>query len=187
MAACYIITMQTPRISCILGILLFGLTVHAHGGEIIDHPLFAKHKQEQAKVVRVLSADTIRLEDDRTVVLIGLRAPEAPAPEKIERDQYGFVIESDIPYLSIEEQTMRFVQDLLEGQTILLEYDIEKISADGTIQGYAFLKDGTFVNAEILRQGFSDLRIQPPNLKYASQLREAYRQARQEKRGIHGE
>lgn len=179
--------MQTPCVSCILGVLLCSLTVHAHGADLIDHPLFAKNKKEEAKVARVLSADTIRLEDDRKVVLIGLCAPEAPPPEKIERDQYGFVIEADVPYLSIEEQMMKFVQGLLEGEMILLEYDIEKTSADGTIQGYAFLKDGTFINAEILRRGFSDLRIQPPNLKYASQLRDAYREARQEKRGIHGE
>ncbi len=163
------------------------LAVPSYGTETAEHPLFGKQKMEEALVAKVLSADTIRLEDDRTIVLIGLRAPEAPAPEKIERDKYGFVIEDEIPYLSMEEQAMKFVRELLEGKTIRLEFDIEKTSSGGTTLGYVYLKDGTFVNAEILRRGFSDLSIQPPNIKHAQRLRDAYREARQEKRGIHGE
>ncbi len=178
--------MQIKNISLTLSFLLC-LTAPAYSADVLDHPLFGKQKQEEAKVAKVLSTDTIRLENDKTIVLIGLRASEVSAPEKVEQDKYGFVIESETPYVSTEERSIKFVRDLLEGQMVQLEYDIEKTSATGTILGYVYLKDGTFVNAEILRQGFADLSIRPPNLKHAAELREAYREARQEKRGIHGE
>ncbi len=44
-----------------------------------------------------------------------------------------------------------------------------------------------FLNAEILRQGFANLSIRPPNMKFAKELREAYREARAEKRGLQGQ
>jgi endonuclease YncB( thermonuclease family) len=49
------------------------------------------------------------------------------------------------------------------------------------------LDNELFVNAEILRQGFAFLQIRPPNTKYSKELREAYTEARLEKRGLQGE
>jgi len=40
---------------------------------------------------------------------------------------------------------------------------------------------------EILKQGFANLQIAAPNLKYSDLFRAAYREARTEKRGLHNE
>ena len=66
-------------------------------------------------------------------------------------------------------------------------FDSEKNSEDYKTLAYVFLlEDDTFVNAEILRQGFAFLSIRPPNMKYAKELREAYKEARAEQRGLQG-
>ena len=53
---------------------------------------------------------------------------------------------------------------------------------------YVFLvENDVFVNAEILRQGFADLQLRAPNLKYSDILRRAYREAREQLRGLQGE
>ncbi len=39
----------------------------------------------------------------------------------------------------------------------------------------------------IRRQGFASLHIRPPNTKYSDQLSAAYREAREEKRGLQGD
>jgi len=44
----------------------------------------------------------------------------------------------------------------------------------------------TFVNAEILRQGYANLSFDPRLRKYNDKLQKAYREAREEKRGLHG-
>ena len=74
----------------------------------------------------------------------------------------------------------------MEGKKVKLEYDVESRDVQDRWQAYVFLPDGRMANAELLRQGFVYLKIRPPNLKYANQLREAYQEARREKRGLQG-
>ncbi|MBF0510702.1 MAG: thermonuclease family protein, partial [Candidatus Omnitrophica bacterium] len=52
---------------------------------------------------------------------------------------------------------------------------------------YVYLPEGQMANAELLRKGFVRLRIVPPNVKYADKLRQAYQEAKREKRGLEGE
>jgi len=144
----------------------------------------------------IRSADTILLRGDvgekgEVLKLIGLRAPEVPKSKKtdLERDQYGFVKKKEVsPLTPIEEQAYDFVKELLEGQHVRIEFDSDKKAENYATYAYVFLlDDNTFVNTEILRQGFAHLQIRPPNTKYAKQLREAYKEARAEKRGLQGE
>lgn len=133
-------------------------------------------------VVReVLRTDTILLENGETVKLIGVRAFGNPArKKKLTRDKYGFVIEEKVnPEVPMEEQAFAFVREWLEGKRVRLEFDTVPKDEDYRSLAYVFLVDGDiFVNAQILQRGFADLQIQAPNLKYAAQLREAYRQGR---------
>jgi micrococcal nuclease len=144
-------------------------------------------------VKQVLSADTIRLEGtlgekDELVQLIGLRAPEPPRKrtEDIKRDEMGIVIKEPVdPMTPMETQAFAFTRELLEGQHVRLEFDSEKKTEDHKTLAYVFLlNDDTFVNALILRRGYAYLSIQPPNMKYAEELREAYKEARSEQRGL---
>ena len=143
-------------------------------------------------VLEILSTDTIRLqgkigEKNELIKLIGLRAPKPPKKTKdIKRNDFGAVIREPVdPLTPIEEKAFEFVRELLEDRHVRLEFDSEKNSEDHNTLAYVFLlEDDTFVNAEILRQGFAHLSISPPNMKYAEELREAYKEARAEQRGL---
>ncbi len=143
---------------------------------------------EEILVQEVLSVDTLRLENEEKIKLIGIKAPQSPAKEKIERDEKGQVIRrKDTSLKTIEESAFDFTEELLKGKKVRLEFDTHKNSSQGT-PAYVFLvEDNSFVNAEILRQGFAYLQISPPNTKYEQELRDAYQEARREKRGLQGE
>ena len=144
-------------------------------------------KQYQDVVVeRVLSADTIMIEGDKKIRLIGVKGPEAPRRHKTEYDKNGQPIEKPVlPENTFEEKAYAFASHLLLGQHVRLEFDESRNDDDFTTVAYVFLvKEGTFANTEILRYGYADLQIKPPNLKYEEELRAAYREAREEKRGM---
>ncbi len=148
-----------------------------------------KHYQDLV-VEKVISGDTIVLETGETIRLIGVHAPDAVRlREKIERDEHGFVVREETPDIEIppEQKAFEFVYELLDHKHVRLEFDVEKKDENFRTLAYVFLADsGMFVNAEILRQGYAQLRLGPPNMKYADTLREAYQEARKEQRGILG-
>jgi len=50
-----------------------------------------------------------------------------------------------------------------------------------------YLKDGgTFVNAEIVKEGYASLMTIPPNVQYVETFKKLYSQARENKRGLWG-
>lgn len=138
-------------------------------------------------VERVVSADRLTLKDGRKIHLIGLNAPQTPRNRDIKRNSYGYVIKEVNPATTLEERAYDFSKSLLETKTIRLEYDITAKDENFHTLAYVFLPDGTFANAEILRQGYANLKIVLPNTKYEVLLRAAYQEARQEKRGLQGE
>jgi len=145
-------------------------------------------RYQHVQVARVESTDTIILDTDETVCLIGLKALPVPTPEHIERDKFGFAIETTRPFDSLEEQAMTFVRDLLEGAWIRLEFDAQKRGPGNVLLAYIYREDtGVLVNAEILKHGFATLSLRAPNMRLAPILREAYQEARREQRGIHGQ
>jgi len=182
----------------ILGFLIFGLypiglvQSGSTSGSNFEF-FFGSDSSEYQDVVikQVASADTFILETGERIKLIGLRSPEPPQikREHIKRDEFGFVTkEKKGPIINLEEKAFEFAKDLLEGKHVRLEFDVEKTDQYYQTLAYVFFIEGDmFVNAEILRKGFSYLQIRPPNMKYEEQLRAAYREARQEKRGIQGE
>lgn len=146
-------------------------------------------------VKNVISVNTMRLkgkvgEKGEIIRLIGLRAPKPPKRKKedVKRDQFGYVKREPVsPLTPIEEQAFEFTRKLLENQHVRLEFDANREGEDYYTLAYVFLvENDTFVNAEILRQGFAYLSIRPPNTKYAKELREAYKEARAEQRGLQG-
>ena len=63
----------------------------------------------------------------------------------------------------------KFTKDLVEGKRVSLEFDVEKNDKYGRLLAYVYLRDKnkTFVNAEIVKQGYASLMTIPPNIKYA--------------------
>ena|SRR3989338_5855150 len=173
----------------ILSFYLILTVPHSAFAESTTNPLFgsdASKNYANARVEKVLTAGTFMLESGEKIRLIGLEPPDAPRRRaNLPTDEHGFPIEEKAnPETSIEEQAYDFVKNLLEGQYVRLEFDVQNKSDDLKTLAYVFLKDGTLLNAEILRQGFANLKLTPLNRKYAPRLREAYQEARKEMRGL---
>ena len=153
----------------------------------VDSFLHSDKTYQSVTVTKVITADSFLLDSGEKIKMIGLKAPEKPPKKKIEFDKYGFPIKYEDPRTTLGERAYGFTKEALEGRQVRLEFDYEKKSSDFETLAYVFLPDQTFVNAEVLRQGYADLKIVPPNKKYLDILQKAYQEARREKRGIHGE
>ena len=160
----------------------------AQSSDNIEFSSLANKKYAHVLVEKVISADTIRLESGEKIKLIGLKAPRPPKREKVEMDKNGFIVEPEDsnPSTSVEEDAFNFTKSLIEGKYVRLEFDAQRTTSTLETFAYVYLDD-LFVNAEILKQGFANLQIAAPNLKYSDLFRAAYREARTEKRGLHNE
>jgi micrococcal nuclease len=118
----------------------------------------------------VTDGDTIVLTDGRKVRYIGINAPE------IEHDD-----QKAEPFAS-EAKSLN--QKLVYRKNIRLEFDRERYDRYGRLLAYVYLRDGSFVNAELLTRGCAFYLYQAPNLKYDPILLAAQRDAMSQKRGI---
>ncbi len=182
------------RIKNLHGILIFGFLYSPLAFAATDpQELFLSHTNlkatENVLVQRILSTDTILLDNGKKIKLIGLKAPAVPRRPKIEYDKNGKPKESLIlPENTFEEKAFAFAHNLLAGKHVRLEYDTQANDQDFVTLAYVYLIENQLMaNTEILRFGFADLQIVPPNFKYEDQLRSAYHEARREKRGQHNE
>jgi micrococcal nuclease len=113
--------------------------------------------------VRVVDGDTIVLDGNETVRLIGVDTPETKDPRR------------PVQYYGAEASA--FTKKLVEGKNIRLEYDQEQKDKYGRTLAYIYLEDGTFVNAEIIKQGIGFAYIKYP-FKYLDQFYAMEREAR---------
>ena len=170
-------------------LIIFIFSAPAWGSDNNDDLFNFSKKQEEALVVKVVASDLIVLEDGRRIRLIGVESDGPPPHPIVKYDDKGRVIEQpQEPTISLQEQALTYAQELLENKKVKLEYDVDSgDTTSGYLNAYVYLPDGRMANVELLRMGFVKLRIIPPNVKYEDQLRMAYRQAKQEKRGLEGE
>ena len=122
------------------------------------------------RVKWVIDGDTLVLDDGQRVRYIGINAPEL-AHEDHRAEPYG-------------DASKRFNALLVNGKTVRLEFDKERFDRYQRLLAYVFLKNATFVNAEILANGYAYLLRKRPNLKYDSILLQSQRTAMSAKRGI---
>lgn len=121
-------------------------------------------------VTRVIDPENIQLSDGRRVKLIGVE-PLNPVSASSYQDLRA-------------SQYLQFLKRLLEGQRINIELDSQQYDVNSRILGYVYLTDGTFVNAEVLRQGYGQPNIVYPNAKYRDLFLTLYTQSRDNKRGL---
>jgi micrococcal nuclease len=134
-------------------------------------------------VTRAVDGDTVVLESGERVRLIGIDTPEMHESSKLYRDAQR--TKQDIRTIqALGRRAYNFSKDLVEGKRVSLEFDVEKHDKYDRLLAYAYLKDGTFVNAEIVKQGYASLMTIPPNVKYADLFLKFYQEARQNRRGL---
>jgi len=152
-------------------------------------------KYQNVIVEKVLNTNTLILRDGEKIKLIGLRPLDMPKREPKEEqtdETMGFVMKrtQDVanPVDPLEVIALKFVKELLINQHVRLEFDSQRIDDHHNTLAYVYLiEEKTMVNTEILRWGYAYLSIQPPNTKHSKILRDAYTEARREKRGLHNQ
>ena len=134
-------------------------------------------------VKRAVDGDTLVLENGERVRLIGIDTPEMHESNKLYRDSQK--THQDIDTIkALGRRAYEFTKSLVEGKVVSLELDAEKYDKYNRMLAYVYLKDGTFVNAKIVQEGFASLMTIPPNVKYADLFLKLYHQAREDRRGL---
>ena len=126
--------------------------------------------QELVKVDSVLDGDTFRLKSGEKVRLIGIDTPEIHHPRK-PVEYYG-------------KEATEFARRMLEGKRVHLELDVQERDQYGRLLAYVYLEDSTFVNAELVKQGYAQVATYPPNVKYVELFIRLQREAREKKKGL---
>jgi len=165
-----------------LGIYCSHNTTNDSPGKI-SIPFGKSYTYEDILVKRAVDGDTLVLENGERVRLIGIDTPEIHESEKlyIDSKRTGMDIRT---IRALGKRSYEFVRALLENQRVRLEFDVEKRDKYGRLLAYVFLKDGTFVNAEIVKQGYASLMTYPPNVKYVDLFKQLYKEARESKKGL---
>ena len=146
-------------------------------------PFGRNYNYADVLVKRVVDGDTIVLETGERVRLIGIDTPELHESDKLYRDASR--TKQDISTIQkLGRRAYEFTRNLVEGKRVSLEFDVEKRDRYKRLLAYVYLKDGTFVNAEIVKQGYASLMTIPPNVKYADLFLRLYREARENRRGL---
>jgi len=146
-------------------LVLFGCSAVLGGG--------AEAPGLTGRVVRVVDGDTIHVEVGGTrekVRYIGVDTPETRRPPEC----FG------------AEATQENAR-LVAGEAVRLTLDAEARDRYGRLLAYVHrVRDGAFVNAALVRQGFAEPLTVAPNVRRARELRPLARAARAARRGLWG-
>lgn len=118
---------------------------------------------------KVIDGDTIKLSTGEKVRLIGVDTPEFYHPIK--------------PTQFYSREAAMFTRKLVDGKKIRLEYDEQKQDKYNRVLAYVYLEDGTFINAEIIKQGYGFAYTRFP-FKYLEQFKEYEKQAKEKELGL---
>ncbi len=124
---------------------------------------------QRAEVLFVVDGDTIEVDlagDPFTVRYIGVDTPERDKP--------------------FYEEATDANKALVEGQEIILVRDVSETDRFGRLLRYIYLPDGTFVNAELISQGYGQVVTFPPDVAETENLLSLQQDARENKRGLWG-
>ncbi|GBE04316.1 thermonuclease precursor [bacterium BMS3Abin09] len=120
----------------------------------------------------VIDGDTIIVIIDRKkekVRLIGVDTPEKDGPYTKEE-----------PF---SREASAFTKKIAEGKQVRLEYDWQKRDKYGRLLAYVYLEDGTFLNAELIKQGYGTA-FRKFTFKYRDDFIRYEREARGSKKGL---
>lgn len=140
--------------------------------QIVVSPTLTVNR-EKAKVNFVFDGDTIEISPKITVRLLGIDAPETANKYTKFREQ------------CYATESAKITKELLMGQAVDLEKDLEETDKYGRLLRYVFLDD-VFVNEFLVRNGYAKLEEKTINIKYKDILMAAEKEAKEAKRGLWG-
>lgn len=126
-------------------------------------------------VARVVDGDTFWIDDGSDkglkIRLIGVDAPEPRNNGKKLKGYFG-------------TESSDYMNQLIGGKKVRLEYDAGRFDQYGRTLAYVYLEDGTFVNADLVKNGYATVMTTPPNVKYADTFVDLAAKARKHKKGL---
>lgn len=131
----------------------------------------AAFARDKVFVRYVIDGDTLVLRSGEKVRLIGVDTPESKRRN------------TPVQYFALDAAA--FTKKLVEKKWVELEYGEERRDAYDRILAYVFLEDGTFLNAELIKEGYAFAYTRFPH-KYLDQFRQYEREARLAARGLWG-
>lgn len=93
----------------------------------------------------------------------------------------------DTPELVINEYGVtatEYTRKLLQGKSVKLFYDVEKYDKYGRTLAYVYLPDGTFINANLVEEGYAWVMKIQPNTAHAVEFEKLQGEAQGWQRGI---
>lgn len=125
---------------------------------------------EYIKVKRVIDGDTIELENGERLRYIGIDTPELYDPRK--------------PVQCFAEEASQKNKELVEGKLIKFYKDVSERDKYQRLLGYVYLEDGTFVNLEMVKQGYAFSYSYPPDISKQDEFLQAEKEAREKNLGL---
>lgn len=131
---------------------------------------------EQAKVTRILRADTVEVEGVGTVHMIGIETPDGKTPAET--------------YAVHGKNALAFTEKNLLNQDVRIEYDPTFAArgnkdSNGQTLAYLYTRDGSLFNAELIKQGYAFVHVVEP-FKRSEEFRSYEREAMTVMRGLWG-
>ena len=156
--------------------LIFLLSIFIlYSCETATQPTLVISAPEYLPVKKIVDGDTFWADDGTPkgikVRLIGIDAPESRKSFKKEVGVYG-------------KESKAYLTKLLKGKKVKLVYDIDPLDQFGRTLAYAYLEDGTFVNADLIKNGYAIILTVPPNIKFADHFYRLQQKARESKKGL---
>lgn len=81
-------------------------------------------------------------------------------------------------------ESKMYLRTFLYKKKVRFEFDVTKVDRYGRTLAYAFLEDGTFLNKNLVENGYAKVYTFPPNVKYVEVLKKAEKLARTKKLGL---
>lgn len=152
--------------SLLVAVLLIGIGIGL--GLALGHGLWHSDNSnsdlyEQALVARVIDGDTVELADGRHVRYLGIDTPEVG-------DYYA-------------DEAIARNRGLVEGKTIELQRGSRDQDEYGRLLRYVYV-DGTFVNAELVVEGYATAYIFDPDDRYSQILVQLEQYAKMRELGL---
>ena len=125
-------------------------------------------------VTRVVDGDTVHVRidgADQRVRYIGVDTPETVKPRT--------------PVQCFGKAASAYNHRLVDGQSVRLRFGAEQRDKYGRLLAYVYrARDGLFVNAALVREGYATTLTIPPNTAHATQFATLERRARDRRRGL---
>lgn len=130
---------------------------------------FSNALAKEYVVKKIIDGSTVELDSGEIIKYIGVDAPERNLKEG-GSEFYA-------------KETVRYNKKLVFMKKVRLEFDEQKKDSKGHVLAYVFVKK-TFVNAELIKNGYAKANIAKPNVKYKETLLDAEKKAIASDRGI---